>query len=312
MKPAPFYDDVCVAPAGTQTGWLKAADGVRLRMSVMAGREKGTILWFPGRAEYIEKYASATGDMLERGYSSVVIDWRGQGLSDRLLDNPRIGHVAAFSDYQKDVAALLDAVQASDLPRPLFLIAHSMGGAIGLRALIDGLPVKAVGFSAPMWGIQINGAMHNLAAPMSELSVKSGLGQRFVPGGKSLSYHSGLEFGNNKLTTDRAVFEAVQTQVATHPELSIRGPSLTWLAESLHENREVKGMDCPDIPAITFMGSNERIVDTEIIAERMQRWPGGCLQKMDSAEHEILMERPQIRNAAFDAIAALFNAQRRN
>jgi alpha-beta hydrolase superfamily lysophospholipase len=36
------------------------------------------------------------------------------------------------------------------------------------------------------------------------------------------------------------------------------------------------------------------------------------LQKMDAAEHEILMERPQIRNAAFDAIAALFDAQRRN
>ena len=41
------------------------------------------------------------------------------------------------------------------LPRPWRLLAHSMGGTIGLRALTRGVPVAAAVFSAPMWGIRV-------------------------------------------------------------------------------------------------------------------------------------------------------------
>jgi len=44
---------------------------------------KGTVLLFPGRTEYIEKYGPAAADFLARGFATVVIDWRGQGLADR-------------------------------------------------------------------------------------------------------------------------------------------------------------------------------------------------------------------------------------
>ena len=38
--------------------------------------------------------------------------------------------------------------------RPLHLLAHSMGGCIGLRAVIEGMPVAACVFTGPMWGIK--------------------------------------------------------------------------------------------------------------------------------------------------------------
>lgn len=104
------------------------------------------MLLFPGRTEYVEKYGPAAGELAARGYATLTVDWRGQGLADRPLKDANTGHVARFSDYQKDIAALLDHAVREKLPKPWFLLTHSMGGAIGLRALYNALPVKAVAF----------------------------------------------------------------------------------------------------------------------------------------------------------------------
>jgi lysophospholipase len=40
----------------------------------------------------------------------------------------------------------------------------------------------------------------------------------------------------------------------------------------------------------------------------MQTWENGTLVMVEGAEHEILMERPEIRNDAFDQMAKLFAA----
>ena len=142
MTPAPFLTDICdIAPNGTAY-WLDTSDGVRAR-AVLWGKEtaKGTVLLFPGRTEYAEKYVHTAAALSMGGYATFAIDWRGQGLADRLIDDPLVGHVDRFSDYQRDVAAMVQAADALELPKPYFMIAQSMGGAIGLRALMQGLPV---------------------------------------------------------------------------------------------------------------------------------------------------------------------------
>ena len=73
-------------------------------------------------------------------------------------------------DYQRDVAAVMALARAEALARPPFhLVSHSMGGAIGLRALHDGLPVRAAVFSAPMWGIRMHPALRPLAWALATL-----------------------------------------------------------------------------------------------------------------------------------------------
>ena len=57
---------------------------------------------------------------------------------------------------------------------------------------------------------------------------------------------------------------------------------------------------------MTFLGSNERIVQINRVHKRMATWKGGKLQVMEGAEHEILMEKPQIRDAAIEDITRLF------
>ena len=311
MHPAPFYHDVAEGPDNGTAHWLTTSDGVRIRLGHWrAEEEKGTILLFPGRTEYIEKYGRTAEAFGKRGYAMLAIDWRGQGLADRLIDDRDSGYVEEFDDYQKDLAAVIEAAEVLDLPKPFYLIAHSMGGAIGLRAVMSGLPVKAAVFSAPMWGILMAALMRPTAWALSWASKKAGIGHKMAPGTKALTYVLAEPFEGNNLTHDEDMWRYMQEQMRRYPDMALGGPSMHWLHEALGDMKELAAQPAPDLPCLTFLGDQEQIVEPKAIHTRMDTWPGGELVVIEGAEHEVLMELPEIREMIHDRTAAFFDAHR--
>ncbi|MGC1495932.1 MAG: alpha/beta hydrolase [Sulfitobacter sp.] len=307
LSPAPFFTDVHPGPAGGMAHWVETSDGKKIRVGHWpVNGAKGTVLLFPGRTEYIEKYGQTASDLAARGLGTIAIDWRGQGLADRMLDDPRTGHVDAFPDYQKDVAALLRAARALSLPRPFFLLAHSMGGCIGLRAVIEGLPVQAAAFTAPMWGIRIAPHLWHLAHVLAHTMPHFGKGHLLPPGTKPEPYVLSEPFEDNMLTTDPVMFHMMRDQITAHPELALGGPSFVWLREALTETAHLAGRAAPSLPCVSWVGSNERVVDAARIHERMEAWNGGRIEMVNGAEHEVLMESEATRLPVMDAIQKLF------
>ena len=131
---APLFAEVALGPDGGHALWLTASDGVQLRLGIWPDGDKGTVLILPGRTEYIEKYGRAAEDLRRRGYATAVLDFRGQGLASRPHPDRMVGHVDDFDEYQRDLDAMLATVRSLDLPQPYYMLAHSMGGCIGLRA----------------------------------------------------------------------------------------------------------------------------------------------------------------------------------
>ena len=295
MEAAPFYDDVAEAPAGATSVWLRTSDGVRIRAAHWRGGTKGTVLLFPGRTEYIEKYGPAAGEFAARGYAMAVLDWRGQGIADRLLDERAPGHVDRFGDYQRDVAAFMAFVRAEKLPEPCFLIGHSMGGCIGLRSIYD--------------GIKMHPLLRPVAWTLSTLAPMVGMGDRLVPSTSPMTYVLEAPFEGNVLTRDREMFEFMQRQLTTHPDLAIGGPTLQWLREALRETRALARRPSPGLPCLTVLGLEERIVNAPAIHDRMQRWPGAEFDLVGNAEHELMMESPAIRTRFYDKCAELFESR---
>ena len=310
LQRAPFYDDVADGPEA-QAYWVKADDGVRLRFAhwrreAEASATKGTLLLFPGRTEYVEKYGRAASDFGARGYEMIAVDWRGQGLADRLVKQPNIGYVGHFDDFQRDVQAVMAALEPLDLPKPYHMIGHSMGGCIGLRALYEGLPVASAVFSGPMWGIHLSPTTRPAAWALSFLSKHLGFDEMIAPGTSPVTYVLDQDFAENALTKDPDMYAYMQRQMTDHPDLSLAGPSLRWLFEALTECRRLEKKASPETPCLTFLGADEQIVDTSAIHDRMARWPNGTLDVVTAGEHEVLMEVPQTRTRIFDACAAFF------
>ena len=118
-------------------GEFKGKDGVTLRYAALRQPKiDRAILIVNGRVESYLKYQELAWDLWRQGYSLYLIDHRGQGMSDRMLADKEKGYVDQFDDYVADLKQFHDEVIAQDQPAKLFLLAHSMGGAISALSLI--------------------------------------------------------------------------------------------------------------------------------------------------------------------------------
>ena len=263
---------------------------------------------FPGRTEFIEKYGLTVNAFHDRGFACTAIDWRGQGLADRIARNPILGHVENYTDYQQDVAALMAHVEALDLPKPYFVLAHSMGGPIALRALMNGLPVNACAFSAPFWGVQADPLLRLGGWTVTSLATWLGKREMLMPGQSDQLYFLREKFEDNTLTNDRERWDMLMEMAKARPELHIAGPTVGWLYTALRETLSLSKLPSPDVPCLTYVGTNEQTVDVDRIKARMANWPGGELRIIAGGKHEMLMDAPEMCNTLIDGYTAHFEA----
>ncbi len=124
-------------PEKATGGYFAGFDGKKLRYGrfpAVARPLKGTVIVLPGRNECIEKYFETARNLSERGFTTAIFDWRGQGGSERLLRDPQRGHVRDFFDYVNDLDHFFEEVVLPDCRGPYYVLAHSTGSLIALLA----------------------------------------------------------------------------------------------------------------------------------------------------------------------------------
>lgn len=304
LEPAPLLGSE--GPANGRAFWITASDGVRLRAGFWPG-ERGTVMVLPGRTEYIEKYDLVIADLARAGWGVLIIDWRGQGLSDRLAGDAALGHVGHFSDYQLDLLALRSLAEPLGCTGPMPILAHSMGGCITLRALCDGLRAPAVAFSAPMWGLPLGRATQFGIRTMALATRPLRRDTAYLPTTGPEYGLPSMTFDGNPLTRDPAQFDRMQAQIRTFPALALGGPSLRWGRAALTEIAALSRLPSPPLKALIGLGDNERIVDPQAIRDRAARWEQAELVEYPQAEHELMMEAARTREDFMARALALFH-----
>ena len=309
MEEAKFYIEIAEGPSSAGAYWTHTEDNVRLRVGAYhaEGNIKGTILLMLGRFGYIERYGRVAQSFADNGFSTVVVDWRSQGLSDRMAGDPQAGHINQFSDYQKDVSAMMQVVERLEMTKPYYLVGVSMGACIGLRALLNGFPVAATAFISPMWGIKMSAIQRFAAWPLSWAAKAMGQGHRYVPGESGDIYVLETPFEDNNLTHNADMYDYWVKQAKAAPELQIGGPTMTWLYKALSECRSLSRIPSPTIPCITFCGELDRLVDNDSIKARMAEWPNGEFSMIRNAKHDVLTEIPEIGGDVMTQIFEFFS-----
>lgn len=293
-------------PDDVVSGTVRTRDGVNLRFARWApppGR-KGTVVVLQGRAEFIEKYFETVRDLRARGFAVATLDWRGQGLSDRVLSDRLKGHVRNFGEYGADLDAFMEQIVLPDCPPPLFALAHSMGGAILIEACAQGRRwFDRVVLSAPMIGLPKTRLLA-MAGPMLTLLRLIGRGSAYVPGGAS---PEARDFLGNVLTSDPVRFARNRAVLEAEPELALGGPTVAWTHSALRlMNRFRSPAYAPHIrqPILMVAAGQDEVVSTPAIEEFGTQLLAGAHVIVPGARHEILQEQDLYRKqfwAAFDA-----------
>src|SRR5712691_60367 len=216
-------------PADAVTGYLETRDGVRIRYArwtPLAAR-RGTVCLLTGRTDMIEKYFEVVSELRERGFSVATLDWRGQGGSQRLLSDPRKGHVRRFDDYQLDLEVLMREVVLPDCPPPIFALGHSMGAVVALEAIRLGRRwFDRTVLTSPM--IQLRRLPSSaLVRAFLRFGTLIGFGRAYIPGGGPAAI-TNRPFLDNPVSSDPVRYERNAAIVETHPELGLGSPTVGW------------------------------------------------------------------------------------
>jgi lysophospholipase len=294
-------------PAGGAAEWITGAGGLRLRAALFAAESpRGTVVLSGGRTEFIEKYYEVIGELLARGFTVLTHDWRGQGLSGRLLSDRLKGHAAGFDAFVADLGLIIDHYR-DRLPGPRIAIAHSMGGCLTALALAKGVGgFDGAVFSAPMLGL----AAHKSWRMRAAVALMAGLGQAgaYSMGARYDPFASTFEA--DKLTHDRVRYARTRGLMLADRDLVLGGVTWGWVASAfkaigwLHAAPEVTRIAVP----VTIVGAGlERLVDNAGQRHVAERLPAGRFVEIPGAFHEILMETDDLRApfwVEFDALSA--------
>lgn len=293
---------------GLQTRYICGRDSDRLRTATFDAApgtpRRGVCVLLNGQTEFIEKYEEVIGELAARGFAVATLDWRGQGGSRRALPNRLKAHIDDFREYDEDLAAFMGEVVRPMSERPPIALAHSMGGHILLRALhAQPDQCSAAVFSAPMIGVQTRGYHPSIARAVSYAHHIAGRRAEWV-WGMAARDPLKMSFADQLVTSDMQRFERAQDFLKRHPDIRLAGPSWGWLEAAYRSMKEVTASGYAEAittPVLICGAGKDQIVDTKATEAFAKRLPNGRYLELKGAEHEILMERDEIRARFWDA-----------
>ncbi|HEY5072583.1 MAG TPA: alpha/beta hydrolase [Caulobacteraceae bacterium] len=310
-EPAPLIaTPAAPIPTGGEAQWFIGAGGARLRAALFppAAPPRGSVVVSPGRTEPIEKYFETAENLTSRGFTVLIHDWRGQGLSHRLLADRLAGHAAGYGDFLTDYRALLGTFEPR-LPRPWVALGHSMGGCLTLLALAKGEDrfCGAI-LSAPMLGLSTGALPRLVGRTLAKVQAATGRGGAPIQGRGGVQ--APTPFEANVLTHDHRRYERNEAQVAACPDLALGSPTWGWLDFAFSAIAVLEsGAGTPRvaIPVTILAAGEEKLVDNAGMRRISARLPAGRFVEIPGAFHEILQETDETRAVfwrEFDALAA--------
>lgn len=287
-------------PDGFQWGHFKNPEGADIRYGHAApeGEPKGRMVILPGLRESVEKYFEVVNEMVGKGFEVWVMDWRGQGGSERYLaDNPQKAHHEGYDEQIETLHAFTQNILPKS-DKPLFMVGHSMGAHIGMRYLKEheGVFDSAL-LSSPMIDIVTAGLPKPLARQMAKFAKAGNYLEKYIPGGSDYKGREAFE-GNNK-TTDPVRFEAANDVIDNNPALKIGEPTYGWIYHTfisidvLNDEAYLKAIKTPILMEVS---DNDKIVERAAQDRALKFLPNAQKVDISGAKHEIWMEQDKFRD----------------
>ncbi len=300
-------------PDGSSISSWTAPDGWQLRRfdwPSAAEHPRGSILFQGGRGDILEKYLEAFHHWHDQGWSITSFDWRGQGGSGRMTDDPHVGDIDRFGTYLADYGAFWIQWKAST-PGPHVAMGHSMGGHLVCRALAKAIadPDAAV-LVAPMMGLHAP-ISAGFGEWVANIAMKMG-----NPGRRAWKTNEKPGTTDSRfslLTHDQDRYSDEPWWWEQKPEIKLGPPSWRWVVRAFESTRRLrasKRAKLMKVPVLMLVADYDKLVraaDAMTVAGvlpdcRVVRFGKECA-------HEILREVDPVRNRALGEIDIFLSAR---
>jgi len=297
--------------ASREDGFYSSFDKSKLYWCKLTSPEHSkAIVIVNGRIESCWKYQELFFDLFHQGYDIYSFDHRGQGLSERLIENREMGYVGEFQDYITDMEGLIKHFNLSGY-KQRFLLAHSMGGTVATRYLQTHPhhSFTAIALSAPMFGVNIPWQLRAVAIPLTQILTAAYSKPTYAPGYRD--YYP-KPFEDNALTQSEVRYRWFRDLYEMKPELRLGGPSTRWVWQGLMAAKQCIQLTRQiTIPTLVLQGGLDTVVSNaaqiRFITKLAKTNQKSELLVISDARHEILFEKDQYRNQALDAILKHFS-----
>jgi lysophospholipase len=286
-------------------GTFFGVDSVKIYYKIFSqkGKGKGAIMISSGRTEAAVKYKELIFDLYKNGYSVYIHDHRGQGQSGRMTEDSQMGYVENFQYYIDDLKKFHDLFFMKGNHKKRFLLAHSMGGAIGMTYL-EQFPkdFDAAAFSSPM--LAFNPPACTAVKILEGDKIKYAIGESAYNDDK-------IEFKQNKLTGSEMRYKRMVDAFEKQSDAKLGGATYQWVAQSCQQfGYIVEHIDKIQTPFILFSASNEQIVD--VMGHQRFIDKAKSLNKVhiaylvSDAQHELFIEKDKQRAETITAFLKFF------
>jgi lysophospholipase len=277
---------------------VSPVDGILIRYAVMnrSSHCRRALVFSNGRTEWIEKYTEFFSQDLgiPEDVMIVAIDHRGQGDSEGSR-----AHATSYKDYTQDLLAVIERT-CNHLPYDL--ICHSMGGLIGMCALLD-KQIKPERFitSGPLFGLPNSPVPRIVARPLASILSSVGLNEL----GIGVGSFEKVKFEDNILTSDPRKWEIVKSN-----PFPIPGPTFGWVhatfnaIDEVFVDTKISSLTCP---VLILVGEREEVVDRNSIyrwAELAKKLSQQtiAIETIADGKHELFFEGGKIYSTAIEHV----------
>ncbi|MEO9609902.1 MAG: alpha/beta hydrolase [Marinomonas sp.] len=301
-------------PAHAAESRWAAEDGHSIRRIDWPGASpkapRGSILFFPGRGDNYEKYLETLEEWHREGWRVTASDWRGQAGSGRYGDDAVTGHISDFSVWIADLAQIW-AAWVKETPGPHVLAAHSMGGHLVMRGLVEGVVTPdAMLLSAPM--LRMSGPKLPQIIQHMGAKIMCLIGNDKRQAWKWSEKPGELPKRRRELLThDDDRYEDEVWWRDNRPEIVMGPASWRWVERGYASVRIIEAngvMEAVDTPVLIISTNMDKLVVHSANALAAERLPKGELLELGAeARHEVFREVDAVRERIKDAARAFLD-----
>jgi alpha-beta hydrolase superfamily lysophospholipase len=264
-------------------------DGTTLHEIVWpaAGTPRGALAIVHGYFEHAGRYDHVGKALAARGWNVHGLDFRGHGQSGGLR-----GHVQRFDEYLDDIDAVLARARLDK--KPLFLVAHSMGGLAATEYVLHrphaltGLVLSSPWYRTkmPVPAIKVYAAKA-LSSVWPTLSIPGNLKGKDCTRDPEKAAHYDVDPLGNKNATARWFTESLAAQ-----------------ADVMARAGEVK------LPLLVVAGGGDLVADCTAAEQAFAKFSSvdKTLRVLPEQYHEVFNEPPGVREQTIEEVAVWLDA----